>query len=453
MSARRAFVKFQKSATDRLAQVPGGCAAARYLLTMSSRSRRAAIQRLLVLLSLPLAPRVHAASQALVVDFMVSSGVVRSAWSKLLAAFESLNPDIKVVANEFPQEAYKRDFIRRLKREPVDLAFWFAGARLKEAGRQGVLRALDDAELLQRMRARFTPATMGAVEEGGHVYGAPISYYQWGFFYRRSLFAGLGIQPPQDWDEFVAVCERLRKAGVTPTAVGAQNGWPAAAWFDYFNLRSNGRAFHRRLLAGEISFLDARVRSALLPWREMLARGDFLADALDEDWDATLPFLYRKSVGMALLGAFAAAKFPQQLAADIGFFPFPQIKPRVPRVEEAPLDVVVLPAQGRNPAAAMRFLRFLAEHDALNTFNRELSLLSPRADAPSETDEIRRAGRNLLDQATGLTFFFDRDARVDLVAPAFAAMSAFLRPPYDLDRFLRQLESARTDTGVANPPS
>ncbi len=225
--------------------------------------------------------------------------------------------------------------------------------------------------------------------------------------------------------------------------MGARNAWPAAAWFDYFNLRSNGIAFHRHLLAGEVSFDDPRVRVALTPWQEMLSRGDFLAESMDEDWDATLPHLYRKSVGMVLLGAFAASKFPPKVAPDIGFFPFPELNPRVSRAEEAPLDVVVLPARGRNPAAAQRFLRFLAQHEALNTFNREAGMLSPRIDAATEFDPLRRAGREILDQAKGLAFFFDRDARADLVTPAFAAIKDFLRPPHDLSRLLQQMEAAR----------
>ncbi|WP_221229509.1 ABC transporter substrate-binding protein [Niveibacterium umoris] len=416
--------------------------------------RRAALLRLSAALALPLLPprafsaqsQPQSQSPRLVVDFMISSGALRSAWVKLVQAFQAQNPGLQIIANEFSQEEYKHNFTTRLQQERVDLAFWFAGARLKEAARQGLLRPIDEADLLQRMGMRFTSATLDALEDKGRLYGAPISYYQWGFFYSRSLFAQLGIAAPKDWDAFEQACARLRGAGVTPTAVGAQNGWPAAAWFDYFNLRCNGRAIHQRLLAGELSFQDPRIRAALQPWRDMLARGDFLAETMTEDWDAVLPYLYRKSVGMVLMGAFAASKFPPQIAPDIGFFPFPQIKPQVARAEEAPLDVVVLPAKGENPAAASRFLRFLAEHPALNTFNQEVSLLSPRVDAPPETDALRRAGRTLLGQASGLTFFFDRDARGDLVAPAFAAISAFLRPPHDLDRMLAAMETARNVT-------
>lgn len=411
-------------------------------------SRRTALARLATLWATPLAVRAADSPRALVVDFMISSGRQRTAWAQLINTFATLNPDLTIVANEFPQEDYKRHFATRLVREPVDLAFWFAGARLREAVRRGLLRPIDNRDTLQALGVRFTPASLDALQHEGKAYGAPVSFYPWGFFYHRPLFASLGLKPPADWSAFLAVSAKLRAAGVIPTAVGARNGWPAAAWFDYFNLRTNGIGFHRQLLAGEVPFGDPRVRAALTPWREMLMRGDFLAESVTEDWDACLPHLYRKSVGMVLLGAFAASKFPPQLAAEIGFFPFPQINPQVPRAEEAPLDVVVLPARGHNPEGAQRFLRFLAQHEALNVFNRESGMLSPRTDTAAEREPLRRAGRDLLDQARGLAFFFDRDARADLVEPAFAAMREFLLPPHDLNRLLQRLETARRAGGA-----
>lgn len=73
----------------------------------------------------------------LVIDFMISSGRQRTAWAALINAFAALNPDLTVVANEFQQEDYKRKFAVRLGRKPGDLAFWFAGARLREAVGKG----------------------------------------------------------------------------------------------------------------------------------------------------------------------------------------------------------------------------------------------------------------------------------------------------------------------------
>ncbi|WP_374603136.1 hypothetical protein [Niveibacterium sp.] len=69
---------------------------------------------------------------------MISSGRQRTAWAELINTFAALNPDLTVVANEFQQEDCKRQFAVRMGREPGDLAFWFAGARLREMVGKGL---------------------------------------------------------------------------------------------------------------------------------------------------------------------------------------------------------------------------------------------------------------------------------------------------------------------------
>ncbi len=155
---------------------------------LMTASRRNALAQMLALLSAPFAARVAgAATHPLVIDFMVSSGQQRTAWAVLINTFAALNPDLSVVANEFQQEDYKRQFAARLGAEPVDLAFWFAGARLREAVGKGLLRPIDDRDTQQVLGLRFATASLDALEYGGKLYGVPVSYYPWGFFYHRPV--------------------------------------------------------------------------------------------------------------------------------------------------------------------------------------------------------------------------------------------------------------------------
>ncbi|PTY05243.1 ABC transporter substrate-binding protein [Opitutaceae bacterium EW11] len=52
--------------------------------------------------------------------------------------------------------------------------------------------------------------------EGGHVYGVPFAYGVWTIFYDRALFAKHGWEPPRTWDQFFALCEAMRAAGIPP---------------------------------------------------------------------------------------------------------------------------------------------------------------------------------------------------------------------------------------------
>ena len=379
--------------------------------------------------------------ESLVIGFMVSSGNQRTFWdTEVIQKFKTANPDVQVTQIVRGQEAYKAGFSQMLQSEAVDVAFWFAGERLVQAVDRQLLRPLEDAEVKSAVVRSFVESTAAATSVRSRMYALPLSYYGWGFYYRKSLFAQLGLQPPATWAEFLEVGRKLKAAGITPTAVGNAEGWPAAAWFDYLNLRINGLDFHRKLLAGEARFSDPRVREVLVQWKHLLEQGFFARDTQDKLWDAPLPLLYRNWVGMVLMGGFASAKFPPQLAEDIGFFPFPVVVANVPHYEDAPLDVLVLPKAGRNANAAHRFFIFLATTGALNAYNVRANQLSPLKSF--QASALNAGEVSALKSAKAIAFYFDRDAKPQLVEPAFKAFKQFMAPPFDIDQAVAALMQA-----------
>lgn len=381
------------------------------------------------------------AAQNLVISWMVSSGAERSAWmADVISQFTEANPDIQITQTVKNQEEYKAGFQRMLETENVDIAFWFAGERLRHVVQNKWVRPIDDAAVRSALQAQFTESTVAAVHVNQQLYAMPLSYYGWGMFYRKSLFSRLGLTPPATWVEFIEVGKRLQAAKITPTAVGAGDGWPAAAWFDYLNLRINGIDFHRKLLAGEIRFTHPKVRQVFVQWRQLLAHNFFLPHTTPLAWDSPLPYLYRDQVGMVLMGGFSTSKFPPELADDIGFFPFPNLSTTMPLYEDAPLDIVVLPTRGKNSDSANRFLSFLARSDALNTYNKTLAKFSPLKSFALHEGNKGLELRNLRN-AQAIAFFFDRDAKPNLVPPALAAFKTFMRPPFDIDQAIRSMDA------------
>jgi multiple sugar transport system substrate-binding protein len=148
---------------------------------------------------------------------------------------------------------------------------------------------------------------------------------------------------------------------------------------------------------------------------------------------------------MALMASSAASRFPAAIAADMGFFGFPRYSTDVPNYEEAPLDVLVMPAAARNPRARKRFLTFLAESGSLRQIAEADQTLSAQADATTRATLLGPATSAIWTGAAGLTYFFDRDATAELVAPAYEGMRRFLKPPHDTDQALRYIEQQRQE--------
>ena len=383
-----------------------------------------------------------AAAEQLVIDYVVSNTPQRTTWVSIIGDFAAANPDIEIIHQGYPQEEYKRSFTARLRSGRADLAFWYAGERLRDAANNKLLAPLD-ADLVALLKNKnFSPATIEGTRIDGAVYGFPLYYYVWGFVYRKSLFDRLGLHPPATWSEFLQTCERLKAAGVTPLAVGAKSGWPAAGWFDYLNLRINGIEFHRKLTRGEARFNSPRVRRVFDVWGDLLRKGYFFEPTIDQEPERVLPYLYRNRVGMMLSGSFVASRFPAALGADMGFFGFPNYRPDMPAYEEAPIDVLVLPARGLNPGARKRFLAFLAETGAMRKIAEADQTLSAQVDPNPRPIWLGDAPSRVWGRAAGLTFFFDRDARTELVGPAYEGMRRFLKAPHDTDEVVRYIDDA-----------
>ena len=87
----------------------------------------------------------------------------------------------------------------------------------------------------------------------GKQWGVPTTYYQWGIYYRKDIFAKYGLGEPRSMADLMNIFETLKKNGVTPIAIGTKYLWTAAGWFDFLNLRINGYDFHMALMDGEVS--------------------------------------------------------------------------------------------------------------------------------------------------------------------------------------------------------
>jgi multiple sugar transport system substrate-binding protein len=377
--------------------------------------------------------------------WLVTGGEHRSAVMRALRSFQTAQPRWEVQPVELDQADYKARVPQMLaaRPAPADVMFWFAGERLREFVRQGQLAPLGPMARVDGWAQHFQPALMAEASDQGELYGLPLSTYLWGFLYRRSAFAQWGVTPPRSWADFLALCRRLQALGVAPLVLGAQDGWAVAGWFDQFNLRLHGRDFHAALMRGTVPYTDPKLRATFMAWRQLLDLGAFHPRSANLDWRQAVPYLSRNLSAMMLMGGFAAGQFPRAIREDLGWFPFPALDPKQPPLEEAPLDLLVVPRHARNLAGARALLQHMAQAEVQGAFNAETGMLSPHLHAPPPAAGWMQASANALQQARGLTQFFDRDSPSAFSGPAMAQLQRFVAQPARLDEVLAQLEALR----------
>jgi ABC-type sugar transport system permease subunit/ABC-type glycerol-3-phosphate transport system substrate-binding protein len=65
----------------------------------------------------------------------------------------------------------------------------------------------------------FQPGSLDSWRINGGVYGLPFGYACWSLFYNKGLFREHGWEEPRTWDEFFALCDRIRASGISPVSL------------------------------------------------------------------------------------------------------------------------------------------------------------------------------------------------------------------------------------------
>jgi multiple sugar transport system substrate-binding protein len=383
------------------------------------------------------------AASSLVINSNASDPAPRAAWERAIDGFKAANPDIEVRLNVFDHESYKKSIRNWLTSSPPDVVFWFAGTRMRQFVELGLLQDVS-ALFTEGVRSELRPAAVDLVTFNGRQYGVPYAHYHMGLFFRRDLYEKAGIgAPPADWPAFLAACEKLNAAGIAPIAIGTKDLWPAAAWFDYLNLRTNGYRFHMELMRGKVAYTDARVRAIFARWRELLDRRCFVPHHASAKWQESQALLYQGRAAMMLIGSYIVPGFPPEVRNQMDFAPFPRINPAVGAYEDAPMNSLHIPARARNQDAAKRFLAHVLRADVQEGINRAILNIPVNRNAAIADDRFLDAGRKLLNSADALAQFFDRDTDEELATIAMKGFQEFMLKPERLDTILSNIERAR----------
>ncbi|MGW2714850.1 ABC transporter substrate-binding protein [Streptomyces sp. NPDC001356] len=323
---------------------------------------------------------------------------------------------------------------------PPDVYTWYPGSVADAYARKNLLLDLDDVWNASPDLKRYSKALNGlCTASSGKKVFVPTTYYWWGMFYRKSNFAKWGVSAPSSWDEFLDLCDKLRSKGVAPIGLGAGGNtpWVASAWFDYLDIRVNGAAYHRELLAGRHRFDDPEVRKVFDRWQEVLPYFDPDGTALAFQ-DAGTALLNGRT-GMMLIGTFFADAAPGSALDDIDFFRFPVIDPKIPLAEEAPTDGYFASARTGRRDQVADLMKYLATAEAQEIYIKGSSgtVLPCNPDAKDAGTALVKKGREHIERAAELTQFFNRDSSDALQPTADTALTKFIARPKDVGGILR----------------
>ena len=380
------------------------------------------------------------ATGELTVGSNYSNEVPKQALHAAVDAFPNTNVTISL--NEVDHNTFQENITTYLQ-NPDDVIPWFAGYRMQFFADQGLLGQLNDvweAGLNDNLTEAFKTASTGL---DGNQYFVPWTYYNWGIFYRPSLFEENGWTPPTTLDELTALGTAMQEAGITPFAFGNDGRWPAMGTFDQLNFRMNGYQFHVDLMAGRESWTDDRVKAVFTQWEALLPLHQ--ENPNGRTWEEAAAGVVNRENGMMTIGSFIGEVFPAEDLADLDFFVWPELNPEFGTgTVEAPIDGWMMAASPENEAAAKELLYHFGTSTAQEAFLQvnpsvvgaagdiDTSLYSPLQQKVAET----------IANATNITQFLDRDASPEFAANVAGPLLAdFLADPSSIDDILENMQA------------
>ncbi|MGW7679141.1 ABC transporter substrate-binding protein [Kribbella sp. NPDC054772] len=254
---------------------------------------------------------------------------------------------------------------------------------MAQLAKAGLLTDLSSQSWTQKIPSGFK----GAFQNEGKTYMFSPGSSMLGAIYNKKAFASAGVEPPTTWSELLSVCDKLKKKGIVPIAVGAQTPW-ITQLINYALVPATVYAktpdFDDKMAAGTASFADSGWVDAMTKYLELQKRGFFNDNPNGTTYEQATSMVATGKAAMAVqvsavLAAFrAAAPSPD----DLSMFPFPATD--VVADNWIPAGVVVgiaVSAKGKNADQAKAFLEYCGQQENLNAWAGAVSCVPLYGDA------------------------------------------------------------------------
>lgn len=360
--------------------------------------------------------------------------------AQLIKSFNDHSSEYELEATTLDHEAFKTSIYETLKAgNPPDIYSNWAGARVRAVLEH--LEPIDDIWKEGNLDKSFNRSLIDtACTYDGRKYLIPISQHFIAFFYNKKIFDDLKLTPPANWNDFLKVCDAIKKAGVTPIALGSKTKWPAQFWFDYLLLRTAPYEYREKLLKGEAGYKDRESLAAFKLWSDLVLKGYFNANPNDTDWESGAnEMVFKGEAAMTLMGAWITGSYSDDKhkwtqGKDYDFFPFPIVDEKIPKVILGGLDGLVIPKKAVNVSGAKKALLYLAGAESQKSMSRGWGTLAPNINI--EKDFYTDMQRRLLAEAAScpkLAFHYDLTTPPAAAALGLAMFTRILEFPADYE--------------------
>jgi raffinose/stachyose/melibiose transport system substrate-binding protein len=313
---------------------------------------------------------------------------------------------------------------------------------MAQIAKAGLLADLSDQAWTKKIPANFKPAYQ--MDGKTFIYSAGASVI--GAIYNKKVFAEADVEPPKTWSEFLEVCDKIKKKGKIPIALGAQTQW-VTQLITYALVPSTVYAknpqFDSQMQAGSASFAQSGWVQALEMYLDLQKRGFFNDNPNGTTFEQATSMVATGKAAMAIQVSAVLPDFRKAAtnADDLSMFP-------VPGAESAadvwiPAGVVVgvgVSARGKNRDAAKAFIDFLGQQKNINAWAESVACVPFVRDSTSKIDPVLDAFLPYMDGNKAVPFMDQAWPNAEIQPAHFALVQELLGGKTTIAKGLAKLD-------------
>jgi raffinose/stachyose/melibiose transport system substrate-binding protein len=251
--------------------------------------------------------------------------------------FNEDNPDTQIDATTFQNDAYKTKIKTAIGAGQGPTIIWGWGG--------GTLRTYAENDQVEDLTSwfkenpdvkdRLFPSSFGAATVDGKIYAMPAETVQpIVLYYNKTVFDDVGVEPPQSWDDIMALVPQFNDAGVAPFSLGGQSRWTNMMWLEFLFDRIGGPDVFQAVFDGQKNaWSQPAAIEGLTKVQELVEADGFIEgfSSITADSNADQALLYTGKAAMMLHGSWTYGSMAAEggdfvSSGGLGFMNFPPVE-------------------------------------------------------------------------------------------------------------------------------
>ncbi|WP_044022607.1 ABC transporter substrate-binding protein [Bacillus sp. SG-1] len=301
-----------------------------------------------------------AASGKKEISFIHWRGEDSEAFKELISRFEEENPDIKVEMTVYPSEKYQSTAQTLLRDGSTgDVFTAFPGSQFEIIKKAGLFEDLTGEDLI----GNFNENLLAAGQSDGKQLALPLQLVYNQPVYNKTLFDELGLEPAEDWEGFLELCETLKENGYTPIAFPGADIGPGQM-MNSMMMNNAPEGVFGELMNGETELTEDWWVKTLTQFQELMDKGYIGEDALGMKHEGAIAQVAQEEAAMLASGSYAMANV-KELNPDIELG---LLAPITVSADEAQYEgihtttfMLAVNSMSQNKEEAKKFIDFLSQ--------------------------------------------------------------------------------------------